>query len=151
MKVVACRHGDQVTGVRMRTCPLTQPCSIGNKGRTLHRSLFGPKPVDSASKRLQHMGQSWSSVVVQERNCAFSDMLHTNPHLVGCSHPVSVEVASSIGNKGGRERLRLTKTSRIITQKTTTGEHLILGHTSPLILLAQHPGFSTVFFAFCSL
>ena len=28
----------------------------------------------------------------KERHRAFSDILHTNPHLVGCSHPVSVEV-----------------------------------------------------------
>ena len=38
--------------------------SIGNKGRTLHRSLFGPTPVDSAAKRLQHMDRSRSSALL---------------------------------------------------------------------------------------
>ena len=45
VKIVACGRGDQVTGVRTSTWPLVQPCSIGNKGGTLHRCLFGPKPV----------------------------------------------------------------------------------------------------------
>ena len=58
VKVVACRNGDLVICVRMNTRPLIPPRSIGNKGRTLHRSLFGPKPVDSASRRLPHMGCS---------------------------------------------------------------------------------------------
>ena len=64
VKIVACRHGDQAADVRMSTWPLTQPCSIGNKGQTLHRSLSGPKPVDSAAKRLQHMDQLRSSVLL---------------------------------------------------------------------------------------
>ena len=65
-RLVSCtlRNGDQVTDVRRSTWPLVQACSIGNKGGTLHRSLFGPKPVDSGSKRLQHMGQSRSSVLL---------------------------------------------------------------------------------------
>ena len=64
VKVVACWRGDQVTWARRSTRPLVQPCSIGNMGRTLHRSILGPKPVDSASERLQHMGQSRSSVLL---------------------------------------------------------------------------------------
>ena len=62
VKVVACWRGDQVIRAPRSTWPLLQSCSIGNKGGTLHRSLFGPRPVDSASKRLQHIGQSRSSV-----------------------------------------------------------------------------------------
>ena len=86
-------RGDQVIWAHRSTWPLVQPCLIGNKGGTLHRSFLGPKPVDSAFKRLQHnMGQSRSSVLLQERNGAFSDILHTNSHLVGRSHPVLVEV-----------------------------------------------------------
>ena len=94
-----------------------QPCSIGNKGGTLHRSLFGPKPVDSASKG------------------AFSDILHTNPHLVGRSHPVSVEVREFDwdSSRKGASQLPRTKTIRLSTPKTTTGENLMLGYTSPLI------------------
>ena len=123
-----------MTGVRRSTRPLVQPCSIGNKGGTLHRSLFGPKPVDSASKRLQHMGQSRSSVLLSERNDAFSDILHTNPHLVGRSHPVSVEVREFDwdSSRKGASQLPRTKTIRLSTPKTTTGENLILGYTSPL-------------------
>ena len=72
-------------------------------------------------------------------NGAFSDILHTNPHLVGRINPVSVEVASSIGNKGGRERLSFLGprpfTIRLSTPKTTTGGNLILGYTSPLMSL----------------
>ena len=57
-----------------------------------HHSFLGPKPVDSVSERLQHTGQPRSSVLLQERNGAFSDILYINPHLVGRRHPVSVEV-----------------------------------------------------------
>ena len=64
VKVVACWRGDQVIWAPRSTWPLVQPCSIGNIGGTLHRNLFGPKPVDSASKGLQHMGQSRSSVLL---------------------------------------------------------------------------------------
>ena len=38
------------------------------------------------------MGQSRSSVLLQERSGASGDILHTNPHLVGRSHPVSVDM-----------------------------------------------------------
>ena len=58
VKVVACRHGDQLKDVHMSTALLTRPCSIGSNGRTLHRSLLAPNPVDSVSKRLQHMRKS---------------------------------------------------------------------------------------------
>ena len=80
------------------------------------------------------MGQSRSSVLLQERNGAFSDILHTNPHLVGRSHPVSVEVREFDwdSSRKGASQLPRTKTIRLSTQKTTTGENLILGYTSPL-------------------
>ena len=55
-KYVPCRHGDQVIGVRRSTYRCSTS-SIGNKVGTLLRRLFGPKPVDSASKRLQ----SWAN------------------------------------------------------------------------------------------
>ena len=80
------------------------------------------------------MGQSRSSVRLEERNGAFSDILHTNPHLAGRSHPVSVEVREFDWEqrRKGASQLPRTKTIRLSTPKTTSGEHLILGLTSPL-------------------
>ena len=86
------------------------------------------------------MGQSRSSVLLQERNGAFSDILHTNPHLVGRSHPVSVEVREFDwdSSRKGASQLPRTKTIRLSTQKTTTGENLILLYTSPLTLKREN-------------
>ena len=73
----------------------------------------------------------------KNENGAFSDILHTNPHLVGRSHPVSVEVREFDwdSSRKGASQLPRTKTIRLSTPKTTTGENnLILGYTSPLIL-----------------
>ena len=83
------------------------------------------------------MGQSRSSVLLEERNGAFSDILHTNPHLVGRSHPVSVEVREFDwdSSRKGASQLSRTKTIRLSTPKSTTGEILIFALTSPL----NHP------------
>ena len=43
VKVVACWRGELVIWAPRSTRPLVQPCSIGNKGGTLHRSFLGPK------------------------------------------------------------------------------------------------------------
>ena len=84
------------------------------------------------------MGQSRSSVLLYERNGAFSDILHTNPHLVGRSHPVSVEVREFDwdSSRKGASQLSRTKTIRLSTPKTTTGEILIFALTSPLTWFA---------------
>ena len=65
---------------------------------------------------------------------AFSDILHTNPHLVGRSHPVSVEVREFDwdSSRKGASQLSRTKTIRLSTPKTTTGEILFFALTSPL-------------------
>ena len=83
------------------------------------------------------MGQSRSSVLLYERNGAFSDILHTNPHLVGRSHPVSVEVREFDwdSSRKGASQLSRTKTIRLSTPKTTTGEILIFALTSPIFIL----------------
>ena len=80
------------------------------------------------------MGQWRSSVLLEERNGAFSDILHTNPHPVGRSHPVSVEVREFDwdSSRKGASQLSRTKTIRLSTPKTTTGEILIFALTSPL-------------------
>ena len=64
---------------------------------------------------------------------AFSDILHTNPHLVGRSHPVSVEVREFDwdSSRKGASQLPRTTTIRLSTPKTTTGEILIFA--PPLI------------------
>ena len=57
-------------------------------------------------------------MLLQERNGALSEKWHTNPHL-GHSHPVSVEVANSIGKKReGAAQLPRTRTIRLSTLKT---------------------------------
>ena len=73
--------------------------------------------------------------MLKERNGAFSDILHTNPHLVGRSHPVSVEVREFDwdSSRKGASQLPRTTTIRLSTPKTTTGEILIFALTSPLI------------------
>ena len=60
--------------------------------------------------------------------------MHTNPHLVGRSHPVSVEVREFDWDsiRKGASQLSRTKTIRLSTPKTTTGEILIFALTSPL-------------------
>ena len=60
--------------------------------------------------------------------------MHTNPHLVGRSHPVSVEVREFDwdSSRKGASQLSRTKTIRLSTPKTTTGEILIFALTSPL-------------------
>ena len=80
------------------------------------------------------MGQSRSSVLLYERNGAFSEILHINPHLVGRSHPVSSEVREFDwdSSRKGASQLSRTKTIRLSTPKTTTGEILIFALTSPL-------------------
>ena len=74
-------------------------------------------------------------MVLLERNGAFSDILHTNPHLVGRSHPVSVEVREFDwdSSRKGASQLPRTTTIRLSSPKTTTGEILIFALTSPLI------------------
>ena len=76
-------------------------------------------------------------MLLYERNGAFSfsDILHTNPHLVGRSHPVSVEVREFDwdSSRKGASQLSRTKTIRLSTPKTTTGEILIFALTSPLM------------------
>ena len=63
--------------------------------------------------------------------------MHTNPHLVGRSHPVSVEVREFDwdSSRKGASQLPRTKTIRLSTPKTTTGEILIFALTSPLASL----------------
>ena len=77
--------------------------------------------------------------VHEERNGAFSDICHTNSHLVGRSHPVSVEVRQVDWEyrRKGASQLPLTKTIRLSTPKTTTCENLILGLTSPLTIFKR--------------
>ena len=104
----------------MTTC-LVQPCSSGNKGGTLIAAFSDQNqvPVDSASKRLQHMRYGPIAVIRAfiERNGAFSDILHTNPHLVGRSHPVSVEVREFDwdSSRKGASQLSRIKTIRLST------------------------------------
>ena len=68
-----------------------RPYLIRNKGRTLYRSVLGPRLFNPESEIRQVLGGS-RSVLLQERSDAFSEFFHTNPHLIGHSHPVSVEV-----------------------------------------------------------
>ena len=67
-------------------------------------------------------------------------ILHTNPHLEGRSHPVSVEVREFDwdSSRKGASQLPRTKTIRLSTPKTTTGEILIFALTSPLTHCTSH-------------
>ena len=62
------------------------------------------------------------------------NILYTNPHLVGRSHPVSVEVREFDwdSSRKGASQLPRTTTIRLSTPKTTTGEILFFALTSPL-------------------
>ena len=114
-------------------------------------AFFGPKLVDSASKRLQHMGQSRSSVLLLERHGAFSDILHTNPHLVGRSHPVSVEVREFDwdSSRKGASQLSRTRTIRLSTPKTTTGEILIFALKGKYTLKSNFQAILSAFLLLC--
>ena len=70
----------------------------------------------------------------QHRQWIKKDILNTNPHLVGRSHPVSVEVPEFDwgSSRKGASQLPRTTTIRLRTPKTTTGEILIFASTSPL-------------------